>query len=220
MRHLLRLAVAVLVTVLPATGFGVAPSNAGPVIDPTHTALLVMDMQQGIVAMSGASADPLTAHIAAAEQAVRQARSSVVFVRTAFTPGYPEVSPHNKAFAGIAGTGKMLDGSPETAFDPRIAPAGDEPVITKHRVGAFGSTPLDRTLHARNIDTIVLTGLATSGVVLSTVRAAADLDYHVVVLSDGVADTDPEVNRVLLDTVFPPQADVIDTTEFIRELNP
>jgi nicotinamidase-related amidase len=188
-------------------------------IDPAHTALLVMDVQQGTVALIGAGADPLSTHIADAERAARKARVLVGFVHTAFEPGYPEVSPNNKAFSRIAGTGAMIEGSPGTRFDPRIAPIGDEPVITKHRVGAFGSTPLDQILRARNIDTIVLTGIATSGVVLSTLRVAADLDYRVIVLSDCVADKDSEVNRVLLDKVFPTQADVIDSADFIQSLN-
>ncbi|MCU1644869.1 MAG: isochorismatase hydrolase family protein [Nocardia sp.] len=55
---------------------------------------------------------------------------------------------------------------------------------------------------------------------LSTLRGAADLDYRVIVLSDCVTDTDSEVNRVLLDKVFPPQADVIDSADFIQRLNP
>jgi nicotinamidase-related amidase len=172
-----------------------------PKIDPAHTALLVMDMEQGIVAMAGPGADVLSTHIADAEQAAR------------------EVSSHNKVFSRIVGTATMIEGSPQTQFDPRIAPAGDEPVITKHRVGAFGSTSLDQILRAHDIDTIVLTGIATSGVVLSTLRVAADLDYRVIVLSDCVADTDSEVNRVLLDKVFPTQADVIDSGEFIRSLS-
>jgi nicotinamidase-related amidase len=218
--------IALLVAVLTAGigGLTVTPPRANaaedhPAIDPAHTALLVMDMQQGIVTLAGPAADPLTAHLADAEQAARRSRLLVGFVRTAFEPGYPEVSPGNKSFAGVVGTGTMLEGSPETRFDPRIAPVGDEPVITKHRVGAFGSTNLDQILRARGIDTLVLTGLATSGVVLSTVRAAADLDYHVIVLSDCVSDTDPDVNRMLLDKVFPPQADVLDTAAFTRALD-
>ena len=63
-------------------------------------------------------------------------------------------------------------------------------------------------LRARGIDHLVLAGIATSGVVLSTLRQAADLDYRLTVLADGCLDGDPEVHRVLLHKVFPRQAEV------------
>lgn len=56
----------------------------------------------------------------------------------------------------------------------------------------------------------VLCGISTGGVVLSTLRAAADLDFELTVLRDACADADPDVHRVLLDKVFPRQVDVID----------
>ncbi|MCX4099181.1 cysteine hydrolase family protein [Nocardia sp. alder85J] len=190
-----------------------APGGQALRIDPAHTALLVMDMQQGIVSQLGGDDHVVTA-VADAERASRTAGVAVDFETTAFAPGYPEVSPDNKAFGPILGSGTMIQGSPETRIDPRVAPAGDEPVIVKHRVGAFGDTSLDQILRAKHIDTLVLTGLATSGVVLSTLRAAADLDYRVIVLSDGVADTDPQVGIMLLDKVFPAQADVVDVAGY------
>jgi nicotinamidase-related amidase len=61
----------------------------------------------------------------------------------------------------------------------------------------------------------VLAGIATSGVVLSTIRQAADLDYELTVLEDGCADADPEVHRVLMEKVFPRQASVITAQEWI-----
>ena len=63
-------------------------------------------------------------------------------------------------------------------------------------------------MRARGVDHLVLAGIATSGVVLSTQRQAADLDYRLTVLADGCLDHDPEVHQVLLDKVFPRQADV------------
>jgi nicotinamidase-related amidase len=63
-------------------------------------------------------------------------------------------------------------------------------------------------LRGRGIDHLVLAGIATSGVVLSTLRQAADLDYRLTVLADGCLDADPEVHEVLLHKVFPRQADV------------
>jgi nicotinamidase-related amidase len=73
-------------------------------------------------------------------------------------------------------------------------------------------------LRAGGIETLVLSGIATSGVVLSTVRQAADLDFSLVVLSDGCADADDEVPRVLCEKVFPRQADVLSVAAWIDAL--
>jgi nicotinamidase-related amidase len=59
------------------------------------------------------------------------------------------------------------------------------------------------------IDTLLLSGIATSGVVLSTLLDAADRDYRLFVLADCCADVDPLVHQVLTERVFPRQADVI-----------
>jgi len=88
-------------------------------------------------------------------------------------------------------------------------------VITKHRVGAFLGTDLDIVLRANGIRTLVLTGIATSGVVLSTLRYAADADYRIVVVEDCCADRDAEVHRVLMEKVFPRQATIIRAEEAI-----
>ncbi len=60
---------------------------------------------------------------------------------------------------------------------------------------------------------LVLIGAATSGVVLSTLREAADRDYRLTVLADGCLDADEEVHRVLHDKVFPRQAEVVSVDE-------
>jgi nicotinamidase-related amidase len=62
----------------------------------------------------------------------------------------------------------------------------------------------------------VLCGIATSGVVLSTLREAADKDFRLTVLSDLRADFDTEIQRILIDKIFPRQADVI--TSDVRTL--
>jgi nicotinamidase-related amidase len=81
-------------------------------------------------------------------------------------------------------------------------------VVTKKRVSAFAGSDLETVLRRRAVDHLVLTGIATSGVVLSTLRQAADLDYRLTVLADGCLDGDPEVHRVLTEKIFPRQAEV------------
>jgi nicotinamidase-related amidase len=91
---------------------------------------------------------------------------------------------------------------------PTLTPKHGDVVVTKHRVSAFAGTDLEMVLRANGIETLVLAGIATSGVVLSTVRHAADSDYKLVVVEDCCSDRDAEVHRVLMEKVFPRQATV------------
>ena len=73
-------------------------------------------------------------------------------------------------------------------------------------------------LRAHNIETLILMGHATSGVILSTVRLAADLDYHLIVVEDGCADRDPDVHKLLMEKVFPRQGTVVSAQEMVQAL--
>lgn len=171
----------------------------------TDTALLLMDVQLDIVSQSGDHGDYLT-RLSAAAAAARSAGISVIYVKVGFRPGYPEVSPDNQSFGAIAGTGRFAEGDPGAEIHPAVAPRPGDVVVTKKRVSAFAGSDLDVVLRAGRTRHLVLAGIATSGVVLSTLRQAADLDFRLTVLSDGCLDRDPEVHRVLMEKVFPRQA--------------
>jgi nicotinamidase-related amidase len=184
------------------------------------TALLVMDVQKGIVARF-ASDDALLDRLGQAISAARSAPDvDVVYVRVAFRDGFPEVAASNKSFSALtAQSGAMMSESAEaTQIHPAVAPAAGEPVVTKRRVSAFAGSDLAEVLRGRRADTLVLTGIATSGVVLSTLRQAADLDYRLVVLADACADSDPEVHRVLTEKLFPRQAEVMTVAEWTARI--
>jgi nicotinamidase-related amidase len=108
------------------------------------------------------------------------------------------------------------DGGVFSAISARVAAnhvqvRDQDIVVRKTRFGAFATTDPHAGLHAHGIDTLILAGVSTSGVVLSTVRHATDEDYRLYLLADATADTDPEVHRVLIDKVFPHQTDIITT---------
>jgi nicotinamidase-related amidase len=184
------------------------------VTTPPRDALLVMDVQQGIVRRLGDS-QTLLERIAAAIDAARASAIPVIYVVVRFRKGYPEISERNRSFSAIRGAGATMEESnPATAIHPAVAPQDDEIVVTKRRVGAFSGSDLDVVLRALRVDGLVLAGIATSGVVLSTLRAAADLDFRCTVLSDCCADGDQEVHRVLTTKVFPRQAVVLTIDEW------
>ncbi len=108
--------------------------------------------------------------------------------------------------------------TPETEIHRAITPKPREIVLTKSRVGPFSTTNLDEVLKKQGIETLVLMGISTSGCVLSTVRYAADMAYKLIVLSDCCADRDDEVQRVLMEKLFPRQATVVTSQQFLRAL--
>jgi nicotinamidase-related amidase len=140
----------------------------------SHIALLVMDMQVGIVTRYAQTNDFFTP-IRTAIDAARAASIPVIYVAVAFRPGYPEVSPRNKAFAAIKQQPSSLSAPMTSAEIPAaIAPQPTDIVVTKRRVSAFSGSDLEVVLRAQDISHLVLCGIATSGVVLSTLREAAD----------------------------------------------
>ena len=183
-------------------------------IDPSRTALLVMDYQPGIVERLP---DP-DAQLERAEKAialVRERGGQVGYVRVAFADAdYDGVPETSRMGAMVKQGGRAFHADePATQVHERVAPEDGDVVVRKKRVGAFSTTDLDDQLKARGVDTIVLAGISTSGVVLSTVRDGYDRDYRVVVLSDGSADFDADVHEFLTTRIFPRQADVVTIAE-------
>jgi nicotinamidase-related amidase len=167
------------------------------------TALLIMDVQPGIVDRIGDK----SSFLPLAQRAVDHAHARgilVIHVVVSFRPGAPEASEFFKQHA--AGLVNV---------QPVLTPAEGDVVVVKKRISAFAGSDLEVLLRANDIRELVLCGIATSGVVLSTLREAADKDYGLTVLSDLCADPDPEVHRVLLEKVFARQAKVITAAEWM-----
>lgn len=183
------------------------------------TALLVMDVQNGVVQRYPDSATMLD-RLGRAVAAARVSAVDVVFVRVAFRPGYPEVSGRNRMFRALAerGSAGLVEGGDAAAFHATVAPGPDDIVVTKRRVSAFAGSDLETVLRARGVRHLALAGIATSGVVLSTLRQAADMDYELTVLADACVDADTDVHRVLLDKVFPRQAEVLSVEQWASRL--
>jgi nicotinamidase-related amidase len=188
--------------------------------DPKTSALLLMDFQNAIVGMVGEGGAALLERANKARMAAKAAGLAVMHIRVAFTEAdYEAVSPRNKSFSALKGAKFATDGSETAAIHAALTPAPDEEVFRKVRVGAFSTTKLSERLAARGIDTLILAGISTSGVVLSTLRDAADHDYRLFVIADVCADQDAEVHRVLTEKVFPRQAYVITLAEFERRVS-
>ncbi|MEV7391362.1 cysteine hydrolase [Streptomyces sp. NPDC091215] len=185
-----------------------------PALDPGRTALLLMDLQHSLLA---ALPEPelILERAQRAQRAALAAGIREIHVRVAFTPeDHAAVPAHNKAFAPVAEAGALSAARPENDVHPLLREGEPAHTVTKTRVGAFSTTSLDPFLREQGIDTLVLAGIFTSGVVLSTVREAADRDYRLLVLDDVCADPDPQLHRTLMESVLPTQADIFGVAAF------
>jgi nicotinamidase-related amidase len=187
--------------------------SSNSVVEASSSALLLMDFQPRQVARIGEN-DKLVARVAAARAEAKRLGLQVVHVRVAFSAqDFASIPSRNKAFGPLAGGGASVDGTPDTEIIPELAPEDGDIVVTKTRFGAFSTTNLDVLLRGRGIDTLFVSGISTSGVVLSTVRDAGDRDYRLFLLADGCADPDAELHDVLVEKVLSRQAEVASTAD-------
>lgn len=179
-----------------------------------NTALLVMDMQTAILG-SLPSAEALINNVNQAIATARQNNLPVIYVVVGFRQGTPEISPDNKIFSANRDRFAQMDMNEFIAIHPSLSLQPDDVVVVKRRISAFTGSDLEVVLRAKGIKHMVLTGVATSGVVLSTLREASDKDYQLTVLADCCADSDDEVHNFLLSKLFPRQADVFNAAEWV-----
>jgi nicotinamidase-related amidase len=178
-----------------------------------NTALLILDVQEAIVKMLKDSTS-LIKSIKKAIQTARNYKIPVIYVVIGFRKGYPDVSPNNKSFSVLKNRTQNLYTEEGIKVHASITPEQGDVIITKKRVSAFTGSDLEVVLRSLEIKHLVFSGISTSGVVLSTLREAADKDYEITVLSDCCADRDEEVHRVLTTKIFPRQAEVISSEEW------
>jgi nicotinamidase-related amidase len=189
-------------------------------LDPARTAVLSMDMQAAIVSIYAGGDAGLVTRAARVLGRCRECGTTVIHVQVGFRPGLPEIHPRNALFAAIRTSPErqQLFQGDAGKIHPAVAPAGSEVVITKHRISAFTGTDLDMILRAREIDTLVMFGIATSGVVLSTLLDAVDGDYRTIVVTDCCVDRDAELHAVLIDRFFPHRGSAMTAAELLETL--
>jgi nicotinamidase-related amidase len=178
-----------------------------------NTALLVMDMQVAILGMLP-NAAAIIGNVAKAIANARDKKIPVIYVVVGFRQGAPEISMNNKGFAANKAIFANVSSEDFIKIHPDLTPQSGEVTVIKRRVSAFTGSDLEVILRSQGIQHLVLTGIATSGVVLSTIREAADKDYRLTVLANCCADGDEEVHSVLTTKVFPRQADVLTLEEW------
>ena len=184
-------------------------------LDPKKTALPTLDFQKGILGFAP-GAEAVIPNASKAVEFARQQRFLIIHVGLGFSEGHPEIPDSNPRFQRLKQNNLFVKGTPSAEFHSSIA-RPEELVVYKQRVGAFSENHLHMILRSRGIENLVFFGISTSGITLSTLRRAFDLDLRCVVIKDACFDADQEVHRVLTEKIFPAQATVLTADAFIAE---
>jgi maleamate amidohydrolase len=185
-----------------------------PAIVPAQTALVVMHYQTDILGLFPSVAPALLANTRSLCDAARAKGVSVYFANLRFSPGYPEVSPLNRNGQGIKRLGLFLDD--RTA--PELGQQAGEPLVIAHRASVFFGTGLEEQLARQAIDSLIMVGIASTGVVLSSVAYASDADFRLYTVKDCCYDPDQVVHEHLFSTAFDSRTTVLSLAEALRLL--
>ncbi|MFH1775597.1 MAG: cysteine hydrolase [Chloroflexota bacterium] len=185
-------------------------------IDPKKTALLVIDMQNDLVATQEKPHDVLTnivrergviANIARVAAAARKAGVLVVIVAQPHKEDYSEFTPpitdEPCPWLSPLPRKRLVEGTPGAEVIAELQPVPGDCFVRKYRRNTFYGTNLEPILRGRGIDTVIISGVLTNGCVAASVGGARERDFQVVVLSDGCAAVDPEAHEFYFKKVFP-----------------
>ncbi|MFJ4895968.1 cysteine hydrolase family protein [Streptomyces sp. NPDC088788] len=184
-------------------------------LDARRTGLLVLDYQHGVT-QQVPDVDALLNRVNVAIASVRSHGGHVAWVRAALDDADFDAIPETSVMAPLAAPDhrQLLHAdAPNTRIDERLVPQPEDVMVRRPRIGAFATSDLDEQLRSRAVTTVILAGLVTSGVLLSTVFEALDRDYRVVVLHDASGDRDPQVHAFLTERVFPKYTAVVGANE-------
>ena len=177
-------------------------------LDPARTALLVVHMAKGVAGQVDTPFNRLFRQRAEKTGIIgvqarlldgfRRAKARVVYTLVTYQPGLPGVRPSSPLFRMLVDSPTLLVGTPAVEVIDDVAPRPDEPVLRGQAANGFDGTPLDTILRVAGVDTVVIVGIATDVAVESTARAASDLQYRTIIVSDACqADSDKAHARAL-----------------------
>lgn len=188
-------------------------------LDMKRTAVLALDFQKGIVGGNAMAKERnIVQKAKSALDGARKAGLPVVYVVVQFREGYPDISPRNRMFGGLRGTQRLLIGGDDSQIDASVAPVQGDVVVTRPRMNGFFNSDLQTVLASRDINTLVLMGVASNLVVESTARYASDSDFRVIVLEDCCASFSVEAHNFVMTNIFNRIAEVSSSADFLASL--
>jgi nicotinamidase-related amidase len=203
-----------------------------PTLPKGKTAILVMDCQNDIVHEEGKFGGALTggamprsikeknvfAHIKKLMEAGRAAQVPIIHVRHVYRPDYADLPGNVQVFQAIKQAQALQEGTWGAEIHADLTPNPSDWVITKTRVSSFYASPLEGILQAQGMTHLVLTGIATDGVVEGTARDGADRGYSIIIPNDCCAATTEEAHRVILGGILSFLTTVCTSDEVIQAL--
>jgi ureidoacrylate peracid hydrolase len=192
-------------------------------IDPSHTALLVIDVQNDFFADGGAFHEigrdvgvvrqmipPLKTLLTAA----RSAGTRVLFVRYGHTRATESEVHLEQRRRGRADRPICQEGTWGAGFY-EVSPEAEETVVVKHRYSGFVGTDLDLVLRSMGVRTLVMTGVASNGCVEATARDGFMHDYYIVFVDDCTASYDADLHRATLQNITDAYGLVVTSDELV-----
>ncbi|AUX93774.1 hydrolase [Mixta gaviniae] len=185
-------------------------------LNPTATALVLIDLQEGILPFAGGphSAEQVVAGAAKLAAAFRAVNAPVVLVRVGWSPDFADAPKQDVDSALMHGA------LPENWWDypPALGVEPGDLQVVKHQWGAFYGTDLELQLRRRGIDTVVLGGISTNIGVESTARNAWELGFNLVIAEDICSAGSEAQHNSSLEWIFPRIAKVRRAEEIIAAL--
>jgi len=177
-------------------------------LDSNKTALIVVHMVKGVAGEVDTPFNRLFRHRANEKGIIkaqlqmldgfRRAEAKVVFTAVTYQPGLPGVSPNSPLWRTLFDCVCLMEGTPAVELMDELARRPNEPLVRGQAANGFDRTILDTILRVASVDTLVIVGIATDVAVESTARAASDLGYRTIVVSDAcTADSDQSHARSL-----------------------
>jgi nicotinamidase-related amidase len=195
-------------------------SVADITINSQNTALLIQDMQnellKGSMPAVPLSGPQIIANCQKLLEKVRQVSMPVIHVRVSRRADRKDAPrPPFGAPPGRATGPRLTEGTEDAQIVPELAPRPEDSVVTKHTTSPFNATDIEVYLRRFGINTLILTGYSTTGVVEGSLRDARDKDYDCIVVRDCCAAATEQEHNTSMDIVFPRMAWVASVNEVI-----
>ena len=201
-------------------------------IDITKTALIIVDMQNGLVSVNVLKEEPIDPlHKALTELAKEKGiiSNTAKVIAAARKVGMPIIFTkvvHRKDRADVFPTIRdedygrtlLIEGTLGAEVTDALKPAPEDFIICKRKPNAFYNTDLETILRSQSLDTVIITGAVTGGCVANTFRGAEERNFNIIVLSDCCAARTVEEDEYFMKKVFPREAQVRTSDEIVAAM--